>query len=146
MKHLASCVVLAVMSCVGADDAAEPVGAGVVRGVVRYDGSMQGPLRVGVFTSFPPRGAPIASVEISSPTYPETYEVPGVPPGRYFVLAIVDTDPSDGDRYHPTRDPGGAVGRYDDPWSVVVDPAGTPAQDIELVDPRALSPWGSRYR
>jgi hypothetical protein len=111
MKRIALSVVLGGLSCVGADDSAEPIGASVVSGVVRYEGSMQGPLRVGIFTSFPPRGAPIASVEIASPSYPQPYEIRGVPPGRYFVLAIVDTDPADGDRYHPTRDPGGAVGR-----------------------------------
>lgn len=146
MRNIALSVALVGFSCVGADDSADEVGAGVVRGVVRYDGSMEGPLRVGVFTSFPPRGAPIASVEIALPVYPQSYEIRGVPPGRFFVLAIVDTDPADGDRYHPTRDPGGAVGQYDDPRGVIVDPAGTPPADIDLVDPRALSPWGPRYR
>jgi hypothetical protein len=122
--------------------------AGVVRGVVDYAGDLDGPLRIGVFASFPPRGRPMTSVEIGEPVFPQAYEIRGVPPGRWFVLAVVDRDPTDGDRYHPSIDPGGAVGRYEAPESVVVDAdIGADGQDIVLVDPSANSPWAQgRYR
>ncbi len=122
--------------------------AGVLRGVVDYAGEVRGPLRIGVFSSFPPRGAPAAQVEIADPVFPQAYEVHGVPPGRSFVLAIIDRDPADGDRFHPSIDPGGAVGRYEAPESVVVDAeTGAEGQDIVLVDPSDGSPWAvGRYR
>jgi hypothetical protein len=116
--------------------------AGTITGVVRYAGPEHGTLRVAVFASFPPRGAPVAEISIDTPTFPQRYEVIGVPPGRYFVLAVVDTNPADGDRYRPRVDPGGTFGRYDSPASVVLDTsAPASAVDISLVPPTAASPW-----
>lgn len=120
--------------------------AGVVRGVVDYAGTIEGPLRVAVFPSFPPRGAPLAVQVIEEPLFPQPYEIAGVPPGRWFVLAILDRDRADGERFHPTIDPGGAVGRFEAPASVLVDGVlGAEGQDIELVDPDPSSPWASGH-
>src|SRR5207244_2259064 len=86
--------------------------AGLIRGAVRYGGDRAGPLRVGAFSTFPPIGEPLALVEIEKPSFPQAYELAGIPEGRYFVLAIVATDPMDKRQYHPLRDPGGAFGSY----------------------------------
>ena len=116
--------------------------AGTITGVVDYDGAEPGVLRVAVFASFPPRGAPVAEIAIDEPTFPHAYQVPGVPPGRFFVLAMVDTSPDDGDRYRPRVDPGGTFGRYDSPAAVTTTTAGaTTGVDIVLVAPASGSPW-----
>lgn len=132
--------ILAALACAqGPPGDPGPASAGVVRGVVSYDGVLGGPLVVGVFASFPPRGAPIAKSVIAEPRFPEAYEVRGVPPGRWFVLALIDTDPADGDRYRATRDAGGAYGDYASPWSLAVDAsAGASGVDIDLLDPSEL--------
>lgn len=116
--------------------------AGTLTGVIEYQGHEPGPLRVAAFSSFPPRRAPIAEIVIEDPVFPQTYRLDGVPPGRYFVLAVVDTDPGDGDRYRPRVDPGGTFGPYRSPASVTIDSA-RPANgvDIQLVAPAAGSPW-----
>ena len=84
----------------------------------------------------------MASVRIQSPTFPQEYEIHGVPPGDYYVLAIVDTIENDGYRYHPNVDPGGAYGRYEAPSSVAVDAMGrVESINIKLLDPSDSSPW-----
>lgn len=116
--------------------------AGTVSGVIDYDGREPGPLRVAVFPSFPPRGAPVAEVVIEAPVFPQAYAVHGVPPGRYFVLALVDTNVDDGDRYRPRVDPGGTFGAYRSPASISIDTSGaTSGIDIDLVAPAPGSPW-----
>ena len=113
-----------------------------VHGVVHYAGKVEGPLVVGVFRSFPPRGPPLASERIERPAFPQAYAFDHLPDGRYFVLAIVDSDPMDGERYHPKRDPGGAYGFVGNPWSLSISNAdGAQQIDIELSDPSASSPW-----
>jgi hypothetical protein len=98
--------------------------------------------RVAVFASFPPVGEPIAEVAIDEPRFPQAYQVRGVPPGRYFVLAMVDGDPDDGDRYRPRTDPGGAFGTYLSPAAVTITTLGpASAVDITLEPPMAGSPW-----
>lgn len=125
-----------------------PEGSAVaVRGVVRYAGRLSGPLRVAVYPSFPPRGAPMAQQVFDRPAFPQPFEIAGVPGGRYFVLAIVDTDVQDGDRFHPTRDPGGAYGGYATPLALAVDAAsGARGADVDLVDPSDAPPWPAHYR
>jgi hypothetical protein len=116
--------------------------AGSITGVVRYAGPEHGALRIGVFAAFPPTGAPLAELSIDDPSFPAPYAIRGLPTGRYFVLAIVDTDPRDGDRYRPRVDPGGTFGRYDSPASVsVVATDAITGVDIELVAPSQRSPW-----
>jgi hypothetical protein len=115
---------------------------GTITGVVRYDGPETGALRIVAYTAFPPTGAPAGEVAIDAPRFPQNYTLPGLPPGRYFVLAIVDTDPGDGDRYRPRVDPGGAFGRYDNPATVTVSlSTATPHIDVDLARPSRGSPW-----
>lgn len=119
-----------------------PAVAGVVRGHIAYAGTYEGPLQVGVFTRFPPTGRPIASQIIEAPVYPQPYAIAGVPQGRFFVLAIIDVDTTDGERYHPSRDPGGAFGTYLGPINVAVAAnEGASGIDVTLVDPSDSSPW-----
>lgn len=121
-----------------------PVGdaPGTITGVVDYARPAAGTLRVAVFAAFPPVGEPIAEVAIDEPRFPQAYQVRGVPPGRYFVLAMVDGDPDDGDRYRPRTDPGGAFGSYLSPAAVTVTALGpAPGVDIALEPPMAGSPW-----
>lgn len=116
--------------------------AGTVSGTIDYAGAESGTLRVAVFSSFPPRGAPVAEVAIEAPTFPQAYVVRGVPPGRYFVLALVDTNVEDGDRYRPRVDPGGTFGPYRSPASITLEPTrAASGVDIELVAPTPGSPW-----
>jgi hypothetical protein len=116
--------------------------AGTVSGVIDYAGAEPGALRVAVFASFPPRSAPVAEVVIESPVFPQAYAVHGVPPGRYFVLALVDTNPDDGDRYRPRVDPGGTFGAYRSPASITLETSGAASGiDIGLVAPAPGSPW-----
>lgn len=84
----------------------------------------------------------MASVRIESPRFPQAYEIHGVPPGDYYVLAIIDSFENDGHRYHPNVDPGGAYGRYEAPSSVELRTVNQlESIDIELVDPSDSSPW-----
>ena len=138
------CIVLTLATLAGCVSGTAPPdeAVGTVSGVVSYGGGETGILRVAVFSSFPPRGTPVAEVAIDDPTFPQAYQVLGLPPGRYFVLAIVDTDPADGDRYRPAFDPGGAFGWYDSPASITVSATGaTPDVDIGLAAPAPGSPW-----
>ncbi len=138
---------LLMCSCGSSADGGAPLGVGnTVQGVVRYDGALQGPLRVAVFPSFPPRGAPLAEQWFDAPTYPQAYELTNVPAGRWFVLAIVDADVDDGDRFHPLRDAGGAFGSYLAPQAVsITAQVGAQAVDVSLVDPTPSSPWGGYH-
>lgn len=139
---LACAALIALVSCEG-ESGGEALGlAGSVRGEVRYAGSYSGALKVAVFSSFPPRGAPIAMQEIAEPRFPQAYTVQGLPPGRYFVLAILDTEPNDGDHFRPSVDPGGASGGFLSPTAVTVDAVqGAGDVHVELVDPDPASPW-----
>ena len=115
---------------------------GLLRGVIEYTGTHTGPLRVGVFPTFPPRGRPFVMQTIDHPVFPQTYELRGVPEGRWFVLALVDTNLENGDRYRAAEDPGGAFGAYSLPLPVSVGPTqGADAVDVELVDPSTSSPY-----
>ncbi len=117
----------------GADSAVTP---GEVRGEVHYQGSREGPLKIAVFGSFPPRGAPVAFQEFTAPVFPQPFVVRGVPAGRYFVLAVLDVNPGDGDRFRPKVDPGGASGSLTAPTPITVDPiVGVSRLRIDLVDP-----------
>lgn len=132
------------LAVVGCTSGAPPAGvaAGTVAGTVDYAGAETGVLRVAVFASFPPRGAPVAEVAIDDPTFPQPYQLTGVPPGRYFVLAMVDTSPDDGDRYRPRVDPGGTFGRYDSPAAITTSALGaTVGVDLVLAAPASGSPW-----
>lgn len=115
---------------------------GVVSGTIDYAGDEAGTLRVAVFSSFPPRGAPVAEIAIEGPSFPQPYAIRGVPPGRYFVLALVDTNVDDGDRYRPRVDPGGTFGPYRSPAAITLQPTqAASGVDIELVAPTPSSPW-----
>lgn len=132
------CIILGSTGCSGdADDGKIYVpSAGVVRGTVNYNGQRTGILRIAVFASFPPRGSPLAEVAIDGPTFPQAFEVHGVQPGRHFVLAIIDADPADGDRFNPRLDPGGAHGGRDSPIAIAVDVTqGAPGVSIDLLEP-----------
>lgn len=113
-----------------------------VSGVIEFDGEVRGALRVAAFSSFPPVGPPIAEVSIEAPTFPQAYELHGLPPGRYFILAMMDADPADGDRYRPRVDPGGAYGAYRNPAAISTDLA-QPTQhiDVRMLAPHGGSPW-----
>ncbi len=116
--------------------------AGTVTGTIEYAGAEVGTLRVAVFSSFPPRGAPVAEVAIEAPSFPQPYTIRGVPPGRYFVLALIDTNVDDGDRYRPRVDPGGTFGPYRSPAAITLQPTrAAGGVDIELVAPTPSSPW-----
>lgn len=146
MKKLIPVALLLLAACGTSSDGGAPLGVGnTVKGVVNYDGAVTGPLRVAVFPSFPPRGAPLAEQWFDAPAYPQAYELTNVPAGRWFVLAIVDADPDDGDRFHPLTDAGGAFGSYLAPQAVsITAQVGAQAVDVSLVDPSPTSPWG-RY-
>lgn len=126
------CLVALCLACGPPGEDGDPL---AVRGVVHYEGSVLGPLDVAVFATFPPRGAPFARTRFEEPAFPQPWEIRDVPPGRWFVLAIVDADPADGDRYHPEIDAGGAFGRLDAPAPVAVDLWGAQGVDLDLVDP-----------
>ncbi|MFO0722475.1 MAG: hypothetical protein U1E65_01750 [Myxococcota bacterium] len=113
-----------------------------VSGVIAYEGEARGPLRVAAFSSFPPVGPPIAEIAIEEPRFPQAYEIRGLPPGRYFVLAMIDSDPEDGDRYRPRVDPGGCYGDYKNPASISTNTAQpTRNVDVHLLPPHGGSPW-----
>ncbi len=113
-----------------------------IAGTIAYDGAVAGDLQVAVFATFPPHGEPLAIKRVAAPTFPYHYSIEGLPPGRYFVLAMVDADPADGDNFRPQKDPGGAVGGYLSPQSVTVGMAQGPARgDIQLSPPTARSPY-----
>lgn len=137
---VAAAALAALASCAGYEPTSgEP---GLVRGVVEYHGTRTGPLRVGAFPSFPPRGRPFVMQTIDHPVFPQAYELRDVPEGRWFVLAIVDTNVENGDRYRAAEDPGGAFGAYTLPMPVTVGlTQGAGAVDVELADPSPSSPY-----
>ncbi len=150
MKSLSHQITLAIFACFSfaSCDASLPQTEGHAQGVqglrgeVRYEGKHHGVLRVAAFASFPPRGAPVAQVEIQNPQFPQAYELPGVQSGRVFILAILDVDAKDGERYRPSVDPGGAFGSYAAPETVTIDDrSASAARDIQLIDPSESSPW-----
>ena len=145
MKPTAILALLFIAGCGTEKTGSSPT---VIRGSVRYEGQNQGTLEVSLFTSFPPRGRPIAVRRIEDPTFPVDYEFGHLPPGRYFVLAMIDRDDDDGARFHPTLDPGGAHGGFTSPAAVTLRTgAATEGVDVELVDPSLSSPWIRRnYR
>ncbi|MDQ3265659.1 MAG: DUF2141 domain-containing protein [Myxococcota bacterium] len=117
----------------GAESAGTP---GAVQGEVHYEGNRQGPLKIAVFASFPPRGAPVAYQEFTAPVFPQPFVVRGVPAGRYFVLAVLDVNQGDGDRFRPAVDPGGASGSLTAPMPITVDAiGGFTGVRIDLLDP-----------
>lgn len=137
---------LATTLCVSTCDAPrEPLPSTLeqgVRGVIHYRGNREGTLHVAAFSSFPPRGAPLAQIEIRKPQFPQEYVLPRTQSGRVFVLAVLDVDETDGDNYHPSVDPGGAYGSYRFPETVTVgDTQLENPLSIELVDPSLDSPW-----
>lgn len=139
--HLACALAVGALSCTSGSTAPGDA-PGTIVGVVDYDRAAPGTLRVAVFSSFPPAGAPVAEIAIDEPSFPQPYQVRGVPPGRYFVLAMVDGDPDDGDRYRPRTDPGGAYGAYLSPAAVTVTTlAPVVGIDVRLEPPTARSPW-----
>ena len=75
-------------------DAAAEVGAaapGEVTGTVDYDGESTGNLLVGLFTSDPPMGPPVAFTTIESVTWPATFTFTvGDEGGDHNVVAIFD--------------------------------------------------------
>lgn len=147
-RTLAMLALGAALAAVGCMESASSAGSQpAVRGVVDYDGPLEGPLTVAVFTSFPPRGQPFAQQKFENPSFPQPYEIYGVPSGRYFVLAIIDADTGDGDRFNPLRDPGGAFGTFESPVAVTVDTTlATAGLDFDLVDPSPQSPHAGAYR
>lgn len=140
-SHVVSVAALVVAACTpgGSPPGEAP---GTITGVVRYDHASAGTLRVAAFASFPPVGPPVVEIAVDEPTFPQPYQLTGLPPGRYFVLAMVDVDPDDGDRYRPRIDPGGTYGSYTSPVSVTTSAtAATAGIDVHLVAPAAGSPW-----
>lgn len=136
----------ALTGCYGGGGSTAP-GPPTLHGIIDYAGDVDGVLQIAVFETFPPRGAPLARTLIENPVFPQAYEINGIPPGRYYVLAIVDADARDGDRFRPSMDPGGAFGTFEAPVAVSIDPfdAAAPVH-IELLDPSDTSPWLGQYR
>ena len=142
----ASLAFAALASTWAACDDSAPAGSSrpspAIEGTITYDGTVAGDLQVAVFASFPPHGEPLAIKRVAGPTFPYHYSIDDLPPGRYFVLAMVDADPADGDNFRPQKDPGGAVGGYLSPQSVTVAmPQGPARGDIQLSPPAARSPY-----
>ena len=149
--HALAFMALASLGAVGCDDQASTKTSslpGAIEGTVNWQGPVNGDLQVAVFSSFPPRGEPVAVQRIQNPSFPYHYHVDGLPPGRYYVLAMVDANPDDGDNFSPSRDPGGAFGGYNAPTSLTVSLTEGPVRgDIQLIAPNADSPWVRRgYR
>ncbi len=76
-------------------DAATGSTRAVIRGEVRYDGSQDGSLLVGVFEwdeAHPsqPMGPPADFVPVTEPTFPMEWEIAGLRPGAYFAGAVLD--------------------------------------------------------
>ena len=139
-RWLAVLGAIAVWGCSGGSEGSSSTPA--IRGTVEYTGALHGPLRVAVFTSFPPRGAPIAVKDIVEPRFPQSFEVTGVPPGRYFVLAAIAHDGVVATKFRPSVDPGGAFGGYLTPQALTVDSVGSAGGvNLTLVDPSERSPW-----
>ena len=87
----------------------------------------------------------MAELRVENPSFPYVYTLTGLPPGRYFVLAIVDTDPFDGPGLRAAVDPGGAFGGYAAPLAVTVPLVGGASEvDVDLQEPASSSPWTYR--
>lgn len=67
---------------------------GVVTGTVSYSGSAHGDLIVSAFADWPAAGPPEAFVKISSPSFPQAYELGGLMAGDYYIFAFIDVPPA----------------------------------------------------
>lgn len=64
-----------------------------ITGKVSYAGTQKGKLVVAAFKTWPSNNAPETFTTITSPTYPQAYELEDLDPGEYYVFAFVDVDP-----------------------------------------------------
>lgn len=93
---LVCAIVLALFAgCAAEDDPDEVPGPNTIQGVVLYEGSLDGSLIVGAFTSFPPQAGPVSFVSFPTPTFPAEYELTYVPAGDYYVIATLDVGRDD---------------------------------------------------
>jgi|GEM_PF-3065827 len=76
----------------------QSVTTATVKGSVTYAGAKTGMLRVALYESFPPKGAPKAGHSYAATSFPMTYEL-SAPVGDYFVVAFLDVN---GDGYEPS--------------------------------------------
>lgn len=129
LRHIvAPTLILVSLGCGTAPPAAR------IAGQVSYTGTLRGTLVLSAYASFPPRGDPVATVAIAEPRFPQPYEL-DVPSGSVFLVAMLDTFPDDGFRYHSRVDAGGAWPTLLGPASIRVTPDAEVRADINLVDP-----------
>ncbi len=112
--------------------------AGTITGTISYDGSAAGggrPLGIAVYKTYPPSGMPIAYRLVADYQFPYRYVIDGLPPGTYYVGALIDVDPAD-TRYvgmlNAKRDPHGYAGNGQQ--VEVEDLHGSSSADIVLQD------------
>ena len=88
---LLACALTACGSSGAEDSEAEAVTdlpPGTIRGSITYAGTASGTVKLALFRSFPPTGAPVASAQYEAATFPLAYELPA-PAGRYTVLCFL---------------------------------------------------------
>lgn len=71
----------------------QPLGGPNIAGKVSYAGTQKGKLVVAAFKTWPTNSAPETFTTITSPAYPQAYELEDLDPGEYYVFAFVDVDP-----------------------------------------------------
>ena len=113
---------------------------GTISGTISYDGHSAAagrPLGIAVYKTYPPSGPPVAYRLVDEYQFPYRYVFDGLPPGAYYVGALIDVDPTD-TRYvgmlNAKRDPHGYAGNGQQVR--IEDFGGTAGVDILLEDSR----------
>jgi len=136
----ASLALLLTLACGGSSGAPS---SNSISGTISYTGNVGGgrALSIAVYSTYPPKGPPLATQLVQKYDLPYHYSFEGLEPGTYYVGALIDIDPSD-TRYpgmlNAVRDPHGFVGggSLPAPVKIVDSMQGTAGVDIRLEDPR----------
>jgi len=96
---------------------------GKVRGMIAYAGEKRGMVKLALFRTYPPTGAPVASGRVDATAFPLAYELPS-PAGHYTLVAFLDVT-NDGSR--PTPDDVSAA-----PVEIDIPAGGAQTFDLQL--------------
>lgn len=138
-RSAASTLAFVMWLAVACSDAGRAPRGNTIAGSVFFDGqtaALGQPLAIAVYRSFPPKGPPVAWRYVEQYSFPYRYEFDDLPPGTYYVGALVDVDRMDSRHagmLNPRRDPHGYAGGGE-PIAVTAL-AGAAGADIRLEEP-----------
>lgn len=93
MRKLIALLVCCIAGCIDLGAPVAPSPAGTIAGSIAYQATSDRALTVQAWASLPPIGAPLASVTVERPVFPQPYVLSGLEPGVLFLTArLADAD------------------------------------------------------